>query len=423
MERILEFGGKRFWPDIRRLYDMKEVIYDKEFLSQTENIELYYMYRNVFLDESDKKLMEEKNLRYDVTIIPPMKLGKEFVKTAGHYHPFVPGTKITYPEVYEVLEGEAHYLLQKKEDDKTTDVVLISAEKNDKVIIPPGYAHVTINPSKKLLKMANWVASNFSSVYEPIKKMHGAAYFRRWHRRKENSGGLLVHKACHCFDLINWFVGAKPKEVFATGDIVFYGKNGKFRGKRCYGCMHSKKCDFYFNLLSSEKSKQLYFDAEKSDGYIRDACVFDKEINIEDTANVLYKYKNGTFANFSLVAYCGCEGIDIVIEGTKGRLEYNLTSDTQWLAGQKSIIHGLNKQIGKRLLFYPFRGKFTEVKIKESKGAHGGGDPRIQRDLFFTDWPKMGAKGPLASVEQAVDAILIGDAANKSIKTGKVIKI
>jgi predicted dehydrogenase len=303
---------------------------------------------------------------------------------------------------------------------------IINAEKKSKgkVAVAHNYrygpAMMTI---KKLIsdgKLGDILSVDF---HEKLYRVHGAAYFRRWHRRKENSGGLLVHKACHCFDLINWFVGAKPKEVFATGDIVFYGKNGKFRGKRCYGCMHSKKCDFYFNLLSSEKSKQLYFDAEKSDGYIRDACVFDKEINIEDTANVLYKYKNGTFANFSLVAYCGCEGIDIVIEGTKGRLEYNLTSDTQWLAGQKSIIHGLNKQIGKRLLFYPFRGKFTEVKIKESKGAHGGGDPRIQRDLFFTDWPKMGAKGPLASVEQAVDAILIGDAANKSIKTGKVIKI
>ncbi|MDI6917648.1 MAG: glucose-6-phosphate isomerase family protein [Thermoplasmatales archaeon] len=177
MERILEFGGKRFHSEVRKLYDMKEVVYDREFLAGAENIELYYMYRNVFLDETDKRIMEENKLRYDITIIPSRNLGEEFVKTAGHYHPFVPGTNITYPEVYEVLEGEAHYLLQKKENDKITDVVLFSAEKNDKVIIPPGYAHVTINPSKKLLKMANWVASDFSSVYEPIKKMHGAAYF------------------------------------------------------------------------------------------------------------------------------------------------------------------------------------------------------------------------------------------------------
>lgn len=177
MEKILDYGGKRFHPDIRRLYDMKDVIYDRGFLENAENIELYYMYRSVFLDEKDKKTMEENNLRYDITIIPPMKLGKEFVKTAGHYHPFVPGTKITYPEVYEVLDGEAHYLLQKKENDKITDVVLVSAGKNEKVIIPPGYGHVTINPSKNVLKMANWVASGFLSRYEHIKKMRGAAYF------------------------------------------------------------------------------------------------------------------------------------------------------------------------------------------------------------------------------------------------------
>lgn len=177
MEKILDFGGKRIRPDIRRLYDMKEVIYDKEFLENAENIELYYMYRGVFLDETDKKTMEENNLRYDITIIPPMKIGKEFVKTAGHYHPFIPGTNVTYPEVYEVLEGEAHYLLQKKENDKITDVVLVSAGKNEKVIIPPGYGHVTINPSKNVLKMANWVASGFLSRYEHIKKNAGCWIF------------------------------------------------------------------------------------------------------------------------------------------------------------------------------------------------------------------------------------------------------
>lgn len=209
MEKILEFGKKRFLPDIRRLYDMKDVIYDGGFLENAENIELYYMYRDVFLDKKDKKTMEENNLRYDITIIPPMELGKEFVKTAGHYHPFVPGTKITYPEVYEVLDGEAHYLLQKKENDKITDVVLVSAGKNEKVIIPPGYAHVTINPSKNVLKMANWVASNFSSVYEHIKKMHGAAYF-------ETTTGFIKNENYKYLPEIRFL---KPKEYKNVGLI------------------------------------------------------------------------------------------------------------------------------------------------------------------------------------------------------------
>src|SRR5690606_27335789 len=40
--------------------------------------------------------------------------------------------------------------------------------------------------------------------------MHGADYFRRWHRQKANSGGLFVHKATHHFDLVNWFLDDEP---------------------------------------------------------------------------------------------------------------------------------------------------------------------------------------------------------------------
>ena len=52
---------------------------------------------------------------------------------------------------------------------------------------------------------------------------HGADYFRRWHREKENSGGLLVHKASHHFDLVNWWIAASPVRVFASGGLSFYG--------------------------------------------------------------------------------------------------------------------------------------------------------------------------------------------------------
>ncbi|MHC1566747.1 MAG: glucose-6-phosphate isomerase family protein [Candidatus Syntropharchaeia archaeon] len=164
-------------PDVRRLYDMKEVLYDKEFLRRSENIDLYYMYRDLALTEEDKKNILSRGLRYDITIIPPRKLGKEWVKTAGHYHPSIPGSEMTYPEVYEVLEGKGHYLLQKMEKGEITDVILVEAKKGDKVIIPPNYGHITINPSEEMLKMANWVSRDFSSIYEPIRKKGGGAYF------------------------------------------------------------------------------------------------------------------------------------------------------------------------------------------------------------------------------------------------------
>jgi glucose-6-phosphate isomerase len=170
----LEFGGRRKEPDIRLLYDMSEVIYDKAWLAKAENVELYYMYRDLFLSRADRDTLIDQGLRYDITIIPPAMLGMEYVKTAGHYHPLPPGGRVSYPELYEVLEGSAVYLLQKRD---LSDVVAVYASAGDKVLVPPDYGHITINWSNRILKMANLVDRSFSSIYDPIKERGGGAYF------------------------------------------------------------------------------------------------------------------------------------------------------------------------------------------------------------------------------------------------------
>jgi glucose-6-phosphate isomerase len=179
----LKFGERTFYPDVRKLGEMEDVVFNKRFLANaSRDMELYYMFRDISKNEADANKITELELRYDITIIPPNNLGVEFVKTAGHYHPCPRGSNLTYPEMYEVLEGEAHYLLQKREEEergieKITDVIVVKAKTGDKVIVPPDYGHVTINPSESTLKMANWVARTFSSIYEPIKQRKGAAYF------------------------------------------------------------------------------------------------------------------------------------------------------------------------------------------------------------------------------------------------------
>ena len=60
---------------------------------------------------------------------------------------------------------------------------------------------------------------------------HGADYFRRWHRDKANSGGLLVHKASHHFDLVNWWLGADARSrCTPPGRLFFYGEDGRRHG-------------------------------------------------------------------------------------------------------------------------------------------------------------------------------------------------
>jgi glucose-6-phosphate isomerase len=172
INKTIKFGEVTRNADIRKLYDIKDVIYDSEWLKSQDNFELYYMYRDLYKNEFDYNIIKQNNLRYDITIIPPKMLGDEFIKTAGHYHP--------YSEAYQVLEGKATYLLQKiklNDEEFVEDFIAIRAEKGDNIIIPSNYGHVTINESKEILKMANWVCRDFSSEYKLIKKMNGMAYF------------------------------------------------------------------------------------------------------------------------------------------------------------------------------------------------------------------------------------------------------
>ncbi len=163
-------------PAFRRLRDMTEVSLDKDGAGETI---LYSMYRDICRAEDFDRL-QSNNLRFDITVIPPGRIGKEFTKTAGHYHPVKPGTNLTYPEVYEVLHGTAHYLLQKtdnKDFSNIRDVMVVEAWAGEKVVIPPDYGHITINGSSEPLVMSNWVEREFKSVYQPIVDHGGGAYF------------------------------------------------------------------------------------------------------------------------------------------------------------------------------------------------------------------------------------------------------
>ena len=156
---------KKVNPDIRRLKDMKEVVYDEQWLKNTDpELPIYYMYRGV--DEKD-------DLRYDITILPALMLGQEFTKTLGHYHK-------NFGEFYVVLEGEAFYLIQKKEkgeEKKISDAYFIKGKRGDVIVVPPRHAHFTINYSSQDLKMANWSFKNCPFDYEPVRRMKGACYY------------------------------------------------------------------------------------------------------------------------------------------------------------------------------------------------------------------------------------------------------
>ena len=244
-----------------------------------------------------------------------------------------------------------------------------------------------------------------------LDRKHGADYFRRWHRRKENSGGLLVTKATHHFDIINWWLEDDPARVEALGRLQFYGPTRPERGARCSTCTFAESCEFYVDLASDAFLKQFYFEAEQFDGYHRDQCVFAEEIDIEDTMNVVARYKNGAQLSYSLVAYSPYEGWRATLTGTKGRMELREDETGPLVQELRSTITVCNTS-----------GELTSYDVPRSAGDHGGGDDQILERLFGG----RAMADPLdhmAGSWAGAMSVLIGAAANRSMVTGEVVNI
>ncbi|TBL79932.1 Gfo/Idh/MocA family oxidoreductase [Paenibacillus thalictri] len=255
---------------------------------------------------------------------------------------------------------------------------------------------------------------------------HGADYFRRWHRNKRNSGGLLVHKSTHHFDLVNFWIASQPKLVFAQGDLMFYGReNAEKRGvtefySRARGSEAAKDDHYALHLEENPQLKALYADAEHEDGYYRDQSVFGDGIDIEDTMSVLVRYKNNVMLTYSLYAYSPWEGFRVAFNGTKGRIEMEIVEQSYVNSGGDQGLEGA--VVGKKILVHPIFEKPYEVKVEEKKGGHGGGDPVLLNDLFAAEKTPDRFNRAASHIDGAM-SILTGIAGNISIRTGMPVKV
>ncbi|WP_417269791.1 Gfo/Idh/MocA family protein [Celeribacter sp.] len=258
-----------------------------------------------------------------------------------------------------------------------------------------------------------------------LDRVHGADYFRRWHRQKENSGGLLVHKSTHHFDLLNWWLGSTPTRVTASGRRAFYrpetavelGLEG--RGARCATCPVAKKCDFELDMEADANLNALYREAEAEDGYFRDLCVFDAEIGIEDTMQAHIVYGSGATANYTLTAYSPWEGLEIRFQGTKGELIHKHIEVHGVFGGERA--HAGKDSVWTEL---HLAGHAPEqIEVPTAEGHHGGADPVMLGYIFAPDTMEPDAYNRASDHVAGGWSILTGIAANMSIDTGGSVDI
>lgn len=314
------------------------------------------------------------------------------------------------------------------------------ADTGRQVIVTFNYRYAPRNSTLREV-IASGAIGEVSSVHFEwaLDTMHGADYFRRWHREKDNSGGLLVHKASHHFDLVNWWIDDVPNRVYASGGLRFYGdRNASSRGMgdRPERGTGAGPDPFSLDLRSDPRLAGLYLEAEAHDGYRRDVDPFAPGVTIEDNMGVLVDYRRGATLTYSLNAHSPWEGYRVTVNGTAGRAELEVIERGHVELDPR---HGAVldpsatpdgwtpdsvRPDGERLLLQRHWRRAEEVPIPDGIGGHGGGDAillmdALRRDLRVAPDPLGRAAGHLDGVR----AVSIGIAANRSMATRMPVDI
>ncbi|RWR23420.1 gfo/Idh/MocA family oxidoreductase [Microbacterium enclense] len=259
--------------------------------------------------------------------------------------------------------------------------------------------------------------------------VHGADYFRRWHRRKDDSGGLLVHKASHHFDLVNWWIDDTPARVYARGGLRFYGaENAERRGvgpRPPRGSEGPSTDDpFVLDMRTIPGLAELYLENERYDGYVRDQDVFTDGITIEDNLALVVDYARGATLTYSLNAHAPWEGYTVAINGTRGRAELRVVERAA--VSSPAVVDPSYSDVrsdtperveGETPLVQNHWGEARAVPILDGGGHHGGGDERLLRDLLDPE-PLPDPLGRRADVRDGVRAVAVGIAGNRSLVDG-----
>lgn len=316
--------------------------------------------------------------------------------------------------------------------------IVAAAERGPgELIVTFNYRYSPRNSAVKQLLCEGAIGTVTSLHFEwLLDTVHGADYFRRWHRDKDKSGGLMVHKATHHFDLVNWWVADVPDTVTALAHLCFYGIGNARRRRR--SAPRPGADPFAIDLAADERLRALYVEARTEDGYARDRDVFSGGISIEDNMGVLVGYEGGAMCTYSLNAHAPWEGYRVGINGTEGRLELSVC-ERPWVepgaaervvgwggaAEAASPDHDEARRAGTELIVQRHWERARRVAVEQSEAGHGGGDARLLDDVFRRrgDEPSDDPLGRRAGYRDGVRSALVGIAANRSAAIGQPVRL
>ena len=173
----LHFGADVFHPttaEKRYLNDVRTSLLNKK--AQGPDI-LYSIAMDVGKEEHVKDLID-RNLLYGIVAYNAGLIGRELVRSQGHMHAVSASCHSSTPEVYEIWQGAAYIYMQEFVDEQPGRCVAILAKPGDIVIVPPNWAHYTVNASQEQkMLFGAWCIRDYAFEYEEIRARQGLAYY------------------------------------------------------------------------------------------------------------------------------------------------------------------------------------------------------------------------------------------------------
>ncbi|HVX46349.1 MAG TPA: Gfo/Idh/MocA family oxidoreductase [Mycobacteriales bacterium] len=254
---------------------------------------------------------------------------------------------------------------------------------------------------------------------------HGASYFYRWNRQRDYSGGLSIHKACHHFDLINWWLDDIPEQVFAYGARNYYGWDSPHNPSRRDGVDYTvaeqkQRCPYFRRWLSDGSlpaddhltprtgSQGLPYGVQYPPDH--PIYLYDDQIDIEDTYSAVVRYRRGASMSYAVTFSGAWEGFRVGINGTHGRIE---TADYSFRQ------HAEAPPDSRTITYYPMFGERQVHDVAAAAGTHRGADPLIRHDLLVGPAPESQELAIAADSRQGAYAVAIGEGVWRSVRDNR----
>ncbi|MEV0159710.1 Gfo/Idh/MocA family protein [Nonomuraea fuscirosea] len=374
-----------------------------------------------------------ERIGHEVPRFAPAEFGKALELADAIIVTTVDATHATY--VCAALDAGRDVIVEKPltiDADGCAAIAAAAERSSGKLIVTFNYRYSPRNSAVRRLLMEGAIGEVTSVHFEwMLDTIHGADYFRRWHRGRANSGGLLVHKSTHHFDLMNWWLGSAPEMVFAQTGLRFYGAdNARKRGlgerpERAQGAPGLGTDPYLLDISKDERLRRLYLEAEHEDGYVRDQDVFGEGIDIDDNMSVMVRYANRAVMTYSLHAHSPWEGYRVAFNGTAGRLELDVV-EREWTPQHAAIDPSAAAKehatgSSERLTLRRHWSEPEEVPIETGAGGHGGGDRLLLNDVFRG--PDGDPLARQAGYRDGIRSVLTGHAANVSARTGAPVHL